>query len=349
MSRKRGYSEMDPDGAGLEVAPFAQLGRVTYTARFDAFGVAERLALGSANTYYANSLTEDRMFNIDQREMLLQGVGKVKEFRTGGRVGFYSKVFSSMNSLKENANTPKHVVVSRYRLAGVAQSTVRVTGDQPNTEFVAVTTGGTHSLWNSGTERISAGDEIWWDIPDKDAKGNAKGYKNRPTAPRGKIPAVVIRPYRPDVHGPAALKQLDWVRNNNFAEYGSKVSFLDRAQLRKQGHLGVMFDHMMRLVALGTNADVATGALNVDVAQTMGALANQRLRQNVMLFLLDSKKFAGDKSVSFKAAYGNLFSNTVNAFAAHINYIGCRKFGRATTNADPGKLFDAVLGTYRMS
>lgn len=340
---KRAYSEVDPDGAGIEPAPYSQVGRVTHNARVDAFSVAERLSLGAHGTYYQQALVEDRMFNIDKPEPVLQRVGRVEEFRTGGRVGFHASVFSSMNALREKKGTQKHKVVEKYRLAGIAQSTVKFHGDRANTDFLSVTTGGTHTLWNTGTERIAAGDEVWWDIPDVGPDGTATGYTPRRDAPRGKIPAVVIKPYRPDVHGPAALPQLIYAQNepNN--------ALVDRTKLSDAGHLEHMFDCMMRFVALGVGSVNAKREFSLNPQATMDALNDDVLRTQVLEFLINSKDTTDALTPEYNAAYGNLFSNAVNCFAEHINYIGCRKFGKATSNCDPGNPFDIVLGTYRLS
>lgn len=360
MSRKRAFSEVDPSGAGIEPAPYSQVGRVTHNARVDSFSVAERLALGNVGTYYNQSVVADRMFNIDKPELCLQRVGRTEEFRTGGRVGFHAVVFSSMNALREKSDQPKHAIVKKYRLEGIAQSTVKFHGDKANTEILSLVTGGTHSLWNTGTERISAGDEVWWDIPDRDEKGNAYGYTPRKDAPQGKIPACVIKPYRPDVHGPDAVKQLDYVRNAGYKNTDGE-NFLDRTDMSKYGHLAHVFDCMVRLIALGTNIEeIALGTnnekekkgfqLNVDAEKTLKCLNDKNLRKEILEFLVDSKtKTQEFNDSAFSKDYGNIFSQTVNCFAEHINYIACRKFGKATSNCDPGNMFDVVLGTYRFS
>lgn len=349
QSNKRKGNPADPTGAGVNQSPYSQVGEVVHTAYLDTSAVSERLSLKGFGAYYTQPALRGDEFDALMPDLLVQMEGKQQEFAAGGRIGFYSLVLPCLNALRVDPRTPKHKVIKMLRLAGVAQGGVKWKNDRPNSESIAVCTGGSHTIVNTGTERIHAGDELYWDVPTRHPRtGEAIDYTPRLDAPEHQIP-LAVRPYKPSVHGPDAVARLADARVNADVSRGpTTASLIDRTRLEEEGDdLSHYFDCLMKFVALGVAIDPQTGAIDEDVA--LDTLNDGTTREAVLNALVNDVPGQTQRAADFNREFGHLFRNTAVCAAEHVAFIGNRKFAKATSNSDPGKNVDVVLGTYRLS
>lgn len=333
----RRQSTVDYDGAGLSAAPYSQMARVTHTSKVDQHIPRRRLAMGAEGTYYNNGHIVDRMFDMIFPDLVLQRSGAAETFATGNRTGHYQRVFGCMNGLRENPAEDKELVVQKYRLAGVAQGGAKFKGDVPNQEHIATTVGGSVSLFNNGPTHIFAGDELWWDIPDRDENGNAVGFVRRPDDPPGKIPAVVIKRYDPTVHAPSSKALLE-------AEYRKDSANLLSPDKRGKNNTTHYFDCIVRMTLLLEAGEAASG----EQADEVIAMYNDANRRQRVFDALTSRNPIANAD-EYNRLFGNFFAEFVTASAAYQSHITGRKFAKATSNCPPGKRVDVTLGSYRMT
>jgi hypothetical protein len=360
---KRSYSEVDPSGANIEQSPYSQLGRVTYTAELDTDSVTERVRMGPEGTYYRNTTVEPRVFDVVAPDLLLQRSGQVVEYAQSGTVGHYTKVFASMNSLRDDDVLPKWRMIQKLRFAGVAQGGVEFVDDKPLSQHIAVTTGGSHTIFNNGIEPIMAGDELYWDIPDKDTQGRAVGFRPRRDDARGRIPAVIVRPYHPDIHGGISKSIISDIMNNtNPINTNDGPELLLDSTFNRPEPISVLFDALVRFAAMiqanaaapssnvrvvsNTNMITATNALaKSGPSSAAGAVQGRAFRQKIINLFLNPDFYGYSGNTA--SDYTNIFVEMMNCFAANMSHVSSRKFAKATSNATPGKPVDVVLGTYR--
>jgi len=342
MSYKRAYSETDPDGANIDSPPFPQMARVTHTAEMDTMGVTERIRVPALDLYYSGATVAPKVFDAIAPDLLLQKSGEVRQFKQGGTINHYTRVFSSMNSLQEDPNLTHYELVQKLRFAGTAQGGVSYEEDRPNSNYIAVTTGGSHSIPNNGVEHIMSGDELWWDPPQKDPiTGQATGYTLRKDDPPGKIPAAVVRPYKADLHGGTSLRA---VREMSIRY---PQMFTDATTVTSGSDpLYQLFHSLVKFAAMAQQIDLNT---EVDKSKKADALLKRSdFRQSVLNLFLTPEKAGFNAAASTEAKqFASIYVEMMNAFAANMNYISGRKFGKALSNAAPGKSLDIVFGTYR--
>lgn len=214
---------------GVGRQPITNIGRVAYNFRVDQDDIEQRKRRGAAGSMWPTVSLEDKNFWILPRDICLAKKQRQKRKQTDGMM----TVFSVLNGFRSDGMTHRQLVESLTfgGIAGGQGAKFDTTGNEPrHPEFVGIV-GGLYTIVNNGPERITNGQNVYWDIPEPNTESGPLG---RRTATR--ITAIT-RPYVPSKQAVTARAVRDAI-NNSFtatvtgAADASAASVTDQAAMR---------------------------------------------------------------------------------------------------------------------
>lgn len=181
--------------------PYSQLARQTVTMDVNSTDVKFRRARGDSKYLVRGGRPlHPSMFDMIMPQLLVHHSGdKMKEKQRGDELPRRPAVFSAVNAY-EGAGQTKYEYFKNTCFAGTAQGGISFRPDyRPNDTVIAVTTAGTHSIYNNGTSPIYAGDYIWADAVTINADGEVdeNSFTKIENEHPQKVPAVVTSRYTP--------------------------------------------------------------------------------------------------------------------------------------------------------
>ena len=186
-----GYFDLTQD-ATTGRQPITNAGRVAYNLRLDQDDLEDRKSRGPKDSLWPGLNTEDRSQWVLTRDICL-----AYKRRAGRRQGDgMMTVFSTLNGAGRAGQTHREFIesVSFAGLAGGQGAIFDTTGKNPRYPEFAGVLGGLMTVMNNGTDRISNGQKVYWDIP---APGSEDSYLSRRSPDRL---TAVLRPYKPGSH-----------------------------------------------------------------------------------------------------------------------------------------------------
>ena len=176
-------------------SPVSELKLVKYDAFADADHIERSIAKNGSS--WIKGTLQPEIFSIMKYDLLLSWHLK-KQWRTA-RVGEETtlRVFSVINGLGSPGDS-RMTLLNQLRCAGFAGTPTREdsTGQAPKRDLPVVL-GGLYNAYNTGSEVITQGDWVYWDLPRDDKEIHTiQGGKYNQGRPQNRFLAL-LRPYDP--------------------------------------------------------------------------------------------------------------------------------------------------------
>ena len=362
-------------GAGRQ--PVTNVGRVGYNFRLAQDVLEKRKRTGAANSMWPNANMEDTSFAVLPRDICLTERQLPLRRQTDGMM----VVFSSLNGMN-TAGKSRREVIESLAFAGVAGgqgAKFDTRGMEPRHPEFAGIVGGLYTITNNGTDRISNGDKVYWDIP---ADGASSSTELGRRGSRRIVPFT--RPYRPSTEGVTARALCAAIRTktksrDSAIDQGAKHLKWATAQITTNA-VRVMLDSGLVAYspgALDTKAvrqrniavwdrvpvddretfitRVAAGLGCNEMNSSTEAWGEEATKKMHKLLIFDTKLRQHEDGSTLPMNHaGALLRNQestvkdlVNGLSQATHFVTDRIFCKALTPAAPGKQFDAVFGHYR--
>lgn len=231
---------------GVGRQPITNVGRVAYNLRLDQNEFETRKRRGAAGSLWPSASLEDKNFWILPRDICLTKKQRVKRKETDGMM----TVFSVLNGIRSDGMSHRQLIESMTfgAIAGGQGAKFDTTGNEPrHPEFVGIV-GGLYTIVNNGPERITNGQQVFWDLPEAGIDVGRAAELNRRGPQR--ITAFT-RPYMPSKHTVTA-RNIKAAINKSHGASLVQTSVTDQAAMRfKNVALHMVVNSMEALLSSG--------------------------------------------------------------------------------------------------